>query len=185
MTEFCIKCTNKLSDDEYKYLINNIDVMETIGGYVCSDHWCECMPDLAPRDYVQNCKRCATPVCRNCKVFCGDIICGNCVAYNYTSDGSNTELLDEFSESLNIKCNKCYDTHYLTLDEYQYFEKNLEAIDVCEGYVCSKYWCLCMPNGSPYDYIGKCIKCNQYVCRACKIFGGASYLECTTDHKNR
>jgi len=77
----CTHCKSFLDYTEYLMYKRDPKLIKTTDGYVCKSHWCECMPENPPHDYLQPCDRCkATYICRGCKVFGGasDRICCNC-----------------------------------------------------------------------------------------------------------
>lgn len=75
-TEICRICHNELSPEAMAYFKEN-NYLITSGiceGYLCEDHWCDCMPRSTPWSWVRQCILCARSICKSCK--CEDI-CGH------------------------------------------------------------------------------------------------------------
>jgi hypothetical protein len=73
----CMICDKFLSISDHIYFENNPEVKESIGGYVCGKHQCECMPFCTPWSYIGVCDICkSTTFCKACKGGYG--MCQNC-----------------------------------------------------------------------------------------------------------
>jgi hypothetical protein len=71
----CSLCNEKLNHDEYTYNIDNDffrcynqDIMINKNKLICSKHWCQCMPESTPHNYVYQ-KENGIYVCKYCKCF--------------------------------------------------------------------------------------------------------------------
>lgn len=76
----CKICDYKLRKEEllpYKKVPG-----DNLEGYtlLCKSHWCKCMPDTTPWNWVNHCSDCENIICKSC--WClgksGDRICSNC-----------------------------------------------------------------------------------------------------------
>lgn len=83
----CLQCNKQLNEEEYDYNVANpglhgylnFDQWGKTPGYLCSKHWCECMPNGTPWSWLNKCDTCGTPICKTCKNS-GDkgTICSEC-----------------------------------------------------------------------------------------------------------
>ena len=77
----CVRCSEPLDTETLDYCTKHLDLLEEIGsGYLCREHWSECMPQSTPWNYVIGCNICGESICKSCKTETkgGGIICTTC-----------------------------------------------------------------------------------------------------------
>lgn len=180
----CSKCYDTLTDNVLEYYKNNFFTDKecekwtkikfgAYGGYLCEKHLLQC----------SKCKKNLTK--REIDL------------YHDVHDNINMQTLFLSNKGYLCdlcihKCSKCYQS--LTEEELQYFNENTtsgisETLLVCEGYVCRKHWCECMPESTPWSYISSCEICgDNYICKNCKHHAKSGLMiceECNDRLKNR
>ncbi len=178
----CSKCYDTLSSNILNYYRDNFFktkddqdekntkiMFKSYGGYLCEKHLLQC----------SRCEKTLTKTEIN--------------LYHDSTDNIKMEIVFLSNKGYlcnlcMLKCSKCY--KHLTEKELQYFDENPDSgisntLIVCEGYVCKKHWCECMPKSTPWSYLRTCGICeNNYICKTCKYITNSGITICE-DCNNR
>jgi hypothetical protein len=76
----CSSCDNILYKFEKDYLESH-KLIDLCRGYLCKEHWCDCMPESTPWSYIRQCDACQNKnLCKSCKNMdrFGNFLCQRC-----------------------------------------------------------------------------------------------------------
>ena len=95
--------------------------------------------------------------------------------------------MDLAAQPVSFTCHICCDE--LSDTAIEYFNENAFLIKngVCEGYLCEKHWCRCMPMTTPWSWMRQCRLCAKSICKSCRrdVTCGEICLNCSIEWNRR